>query len=87
LSPNDDGFNDYWRINGIEAYPDNRVRVLDRYGNLVYDARGYDNASVQWRGQANVGIGGTLPDATYYYIVEINDGNGPYSGYVVLKKN
>ncbi|MFM9074388.1 MAG: tandem-95 repeat protein, partial [Bacteroidota bacterium] len=87
LSPNDDGFNDYWRINGIEAFPDNRVRVFDRYGNLVYDAIGYDNAGVQWRGQANVGIGGTLPDATYFYIVDINDGNGPYSGYVVLKSN
>jgi gliding motility-associated-like protein len=88
LSPNNDGLNDYWRLNGIEDYPTNRVRVFDRYNNLVYDMRNYDNESNNWRGQANVGVvNGNLPDGTYFYIVEINDGKGPYSGFVVLKRN
>jgi gliding motility-associated-like protein len=88
LSPNNDGLNDYWRLNGIEDYPTNRVRVFDRYNNLVYDMRNYDNESNNWRGQANVGVvNGNLPDGTYFYIVEINDGKGPYSGFIVLKRN
>jgi gliding motility-associated-like protein len=88
LSPNNDGLNDYWRLNGIEDYPSNRVRIFDRYNNLVYDIRNYDNESNNWRGQANVGVvNGNLPEGSYFYIVEINDGKGPYSGFVVLKRN
>jgi gliding motility-associated-like protein len=88
LSPNNDNLNDYWRLDGIEEYPDNRVRIFDRYNNLVYDTRNYDNGSNNWRGQANVGaINGNLPDGTYFYIIDINDGNGPRSGFVVLKRN
>jgi len=88
LSPNDDGLNDYWRLDGIEAYSQNRVRIFDRYNNLVFETRGYDNASNSWRGQSNAGlISGNVPDGTYFYIVDINDGNGSYSGFVVLKRN
>jgi gliding motility-associated-like protein len=88
LSPNNDGFNDSWRINGIEAYEQNRVRVFDRYNNLVFETTNYTNDGNCWRGQANSGMqSGNLPEGTYFYLVEINDGNGPYSGFVVLKKN
>jgi hypothetical protein len=88
LSPNNDGTNDYWRINGIETYSESSVRIFDRFNNLVFETTNYNNNSNNWRGQANVGIQtGNLPEGTYFYIVEINDGNKPYSGFVYLKKD
>jgi gliding motility-associated-like protein len=88
LSPNNDGANDYWRINGIETYSDNRVKIFDRFNNLVFETTNYSNSGNNWHGQANIGMqSGNLPEGTYFYIVEINDGNKPYSGFVYLKKD
>ncbi len=88
LSPNNDGLNDYWRIDGIEMYPNNHVQVFDRFNNLIYQTKGYDNADNNWRGQTNHGlINGNLPEGTYYYSVNLGDGSDLFSGYVVLKKN
>ena len=87
LSPNGDNRNDYWRIDGIEAFPNNRVRVFDRYNNLIFETSGYNNDDNSWRGQTNHSmISGNLPEGTYYYSVDLGDGSGLYSGYVVLKK-
>jgi gliding motility-associated-like protein len=93
FSPNGDGLNEYWRIDGIEAFPNNRVRVFDRYGNMVYETRGYRNPennngndNTFWRGQSNHGlISGKVPEGTYFYSVELGDGSAVLSGYVLLK--
>jgi gliding motility-associated-like protein len=88
LSPNNDGANDYWRIDGIEQYENNQVRVFDRYNNLVFETIDYDNDSNNWRGQATRGLGGSnLPEGTYYYTVYLGNGRATYSGYVILKRN
>jgi len=87
-SPNGDGLNDYWRIDGIESFPNNRVRIFDRYNNMIFEAQGYNNEQNSWQGQANHSmIRGNLPDGTYYYIVDLGNDSGLYSGYVVLRRN
>jgi gliding motility-associated-like protein len=90
LSPNNDGLNDFWRIDGIENYPNNKARVFDRYNNLIFEMDGYDNDENSWRGQVNHGnfIKGTMPEGTYFYTLQVDLGNGMelYSGYLVLKK-
>jgi gliding motility-associated-like protein len=87
LSPNGDGLNDYWRIDGIEDYPNNTVRVFDRYNNLIFERKGYDNEQNSWTGQANHSLlKGTMPEGTYYYIVDLGDGSDLFKGYVVLKR-
>ncbi|MFN0175015.1 MAG: gliding motility-associated C-terminal domain-containing protein [Saprospiraceae bacterium] len=70
ISPNGDGRNDTWHILGIEQFPDNTVQVFNRWGNLVFEQKGYTNAEA-WNGQWN---GKDLPDGTYFYLVEL-DGN------------
>jgi len=86
LSPNNDGFNDYWRIDGIEKYPNNRTRIFDRYGNMVFETKRYSNEENNWRGQSNHGlVRSNLPEGTYYYAVELGDGTDVLSGYIVLK--
>jgi len=69
FSPNSDGTNDLLRINCIENYPNNTLEVYDRYGNLVFEARGYDNT---WDG---TGENGDLPKGTYFYILDLGDGS------------
>lgn len=87
VSPNGDGKNDYWRIDGIEGYPNNHVRLFDRFSNVVFETNGYSNESNNWYGQSNHGlVRGTLPDGTYFYSVNLGDGKGTRSGYVILKR-
>jgi gliding motility-associated-like protein len=88
VSPNNDGLNDYMRIEGIHRHNQNRVRIFDRFNNMVWEAVGYDNEGVRWDGQANRGImRGRLPDGTYYYTVYLEETRKMYSGYVILKQN
>jgi gliding motility-associated-like protein/uncharacterized repeat protein (TIGR01451 family) len=64
FSPNGDGTNDFLVVNCIELFPNNTLEIFDRYGNLVYSARGYDNT---WDG---TGKNGELPKGTYFYILD-----------------
>ena len=65
ISPNNDGVNDYFYIAKIEDFPDNRLWVYNRWGNLVFETRAYKNT---WPG--TWGPDTDLPDGTYYYILE-----------------
>ena len=77
LSPNGDGVNDVLYIEGIEAFPNNRLLIFNRWGNEVYRKDSYLN---DWDG---TWAGKALPDGTYFYILE--DGEGQtYSGYIQI---
>lgn len=87
VSRNADGKNDKFFINCIENFPSNQVQIFNRAGTLVYEAEGYDNIDVYFDGRANKGIslmGNNLPDGTYYYIVNKNDGSKPKAGYLEI---
>jgi len=91
ISPNGDGQNDYWRIDAIESFANNHVRVFDRYNNLVFEMKNYRNNDPQksfW-GESNRGLssGIKLAEGTYYYVVDVGDGTKPVSGYIMLKRN
>ncbi|MCP4120523.1 MAG: T9SS type B sorting domain-containing protein [Bacteroidetes bacterium] len=80
VSPNRDGVNDYFHIGGIEDKPENKLRIFNRWGNLVFETRAYQN---DWDGTWN---GKDLPDGTYYYMFEVND-NGEvfhFRGYLEI---
>ncbi len=64
ISPNNDGYNDGWVIGGLDAYPDHRITILNRWGDVVFEASPYNN---DWVGQANSGLklgGDKLPRGT-----------------------
>ncbi|MET3027961.1 gliding motility-associated C-terminal domain-containing protein [Flavobacterium sp. UW10123] len=81
FSPNDDGQNDFFYIDCIERYPDNQLEIFNRWGNLVYYQKGYKNT---WDGKAD-GSAKTLPEGTYFYILDLGDGSKKTSGWVYLK--
>jgi gliding motility-associated-like protein len=82
LTPNDDGVNDYWKIKGIELFPDNKVVIMDRWGEIIAEFEHYDNASNHWAGLDKEG--NMVPNGTYYYFLTISGYGGFYKGWVFL---
>ncbi|MFK8296256.1 gliding motility-associated C-terminal domain-containing protein [Capnocytophaga canimorsus] len=79
ISINDDGSNDVFYIKGIEGYPNNTVRIYNRWGVKVFEAHGYNNTTKAFRGISNgrvtVDVDKKLPQGTYYYVIEYVDKN------------
>ncbi len=71
FSPNGDGVNDTWVIEGIEKFPENKVMFFNRWGDKVKELINYNNTSVAWGGTNNKGD--RLPDGTYYYVVDLQN--------------
>ena len=63
-------FDDTWHITGIENFSDNDVMVFNRWGDAVYEAKGYNNNSVVWKGENHQGT--QLPDGTYFWVIKYN---------------
>lgn len=82
FTPNNDGHNDNWHISGIEQFPGNEVIVFDRWGDVIWDGKNYDNINVVWAGLNK--NGNPLPDATYFYVVKY--GTNVEKGWVELTR-
>ncbi|WP_394748406.1 T9SS type B sorting domain-containing protein [Spongiimicrobium salis] len=91
FSPDGDGINEFWEINGIENYPNNRVTIFNRWGDAVFKIAGYDNNANAFRGEANqlTSFGaGRLPEGTYFFKIDIPEDHNlkTTQGYLVLKR-
>ncbi len=82
FTPNGDGVNDTWQIEGIEKFPENEVMFFNRWGDKVKEFQNYDNVSVVWDGTNNRDK--KLPDGTYYYIVTLKNVE-TYTGWVHIR--
>jgi len=72
ITPNGDGRNEYFSIKNIESYPDNHLRIFNRWGEQGFESRQYNN---NWNGTfQNTAV--PLPEGTYYYLFDINDLTG-----------
>ncbi|WP_299223364.1 gliding motility-associated C-terminal domain-containing protein [uncultured Psychroserpens sp.] len=81
FSPNGDGLNDVFDIQCIEEYPNNLIKVYNRLGVQVYESENYKGG---WNGKPNMGIPtltNTLPTGTYFYILDLNNGEKPIVGW------
>ncbi len=76
FSPNGDGQNDLFFIDGIESRG-NTVRIYNRWGQLVFEASNYRNT---WDGD-------DLSDGTYYYEVLLDGDEAPLTGHVTILNN
>lgn len=70
ITPNGDGINDTWVINGIEGHPSAIVRVFNRWGNEVFYSSNYKN---DWNGHYK-NFENDLPSSSgYYYQIDLDD--------------
>ncbi|RZL64199.1 MAG: T9SS type B sorting domain-containing protein, partial [Pedobacter sp.] len=80
ITPNGDGKNDTWVVDGLELYPENTLAIYNRWGNEVYHSTGYKN---DWSGNG-------LKEGTYYYLLKVKDPKGVWmvtKGYITLLRN
>uniref|UniRef100_UPI0028D5BACB T9SS type B sorting domain-containing protein n=1 Tax=Capnocytophaga leadbetteri TaxID=327575 RepID=UPI0028D5BACB len=86
--------NNHFHIEGIENYPNNTVRIYNRWGVKVFEMSGYNNTTKAFRGvsdaRATLEASDNLPQGTYYYIIEYVDEHNKTQteiGWLYLKKN
>jgi gliding motility-associated-like protein len=74
LSPDGDGLNDVFIIEGLECYPNNTVQIVNRWGVIVFDAAYYDNVNNVFRGfsdgRSTISRNEKLPTGDYWYILK-----------------
>lgn len=88
FSPNGDGIHDRFVIRGIDNYPKNTISILNRWGNKVYEAHPYTTLEA-WDGTNMFGVtvgGNVLPIGTYFYILDLGNGNKAIKGTVYLSR-
>ncbi|MDN3587077.1 gliding motility-associated C-terminal domain-containing protein [Pedobacter aquatilis] len=77
LTPNGDGKNDFFVVKGLEKYLNNKIKIVDRAGRVIYSASNYQN---DWDGYFN---GKPLAEDTYYYIIDL-DNAGTAKGFISI---
>ncbi|EIA10367.1 hypothetical protein HJ01_00462 [Flavobacterium frigoris PS1] len=75
ISPDGNGSNEYFDLRLMDV---KKLTIFDRYGIKVYSQINYTD---QWKGQSD--NGNDLPSATYYYVMEFNNGNSK-TGWIYL---
>ncbi len=79
FSPNNDGINDTWVIEGLENYPNATIQITNRWGNVLAEISGY-TAEKAWNGTFKKD---DVPFGVYFYSIQFNDGiKAPLKGFV-----
>ncbi len=78
FTPNGDGINDFWVINGIANYTAAEVQVFTRNGQRVFDSKGY---ATPFDGTFD---GKSLPEGVYYYIIDLHSNCSILSGSLTI---
>lgn len=92
ISPNDDGVNDYFRIEGLTG-TDNTVEVYNRWGGKVYGTTKYNTTGNVFKGisegAGTINKNGKLPVGTYFYVLTFkkNGKTGKKAGYLYINEN
>lgn len=78
ITPNNDGSNDSLDLTGFGV---KKIEIYNRWGRLVYDKVNYSN---EWHGQNNNGE--SLPDSTYYYLIQMENETSTKVGWIYVTK-
>jgi gliding motility-associated-like protein len=82
FTPNNDGYNDYWSIKGVDATFNSKsiIYIFDRYGKLL--KQWIPNLDKGWDGTFN---GRHLPSDDYWFTLQLEDGRAT-RGHFSLKR-
>lgn len=79
ISPNADGRNDYFRIEGIEGFPLSILTVYNRWGSQVFRDSDYRGG---WDGRI---AGKPLAEGTYFYVLQRSDGQNFHGPLTIVR--
>jgi uncharacterized repeat protein (TIGR01451 family)/gliding motility-associated-like protein len=93
ISPNGDGVNDELIIRNIDFYPNNTLEIYNRWGVLVYQADGYGQRDIFFKGlsdgRTTMNRNEELPEGAYFYTLMYINSKGiqrQKAGYLYIKK-
>lgn len=78
FTPNGDGLNDTWEIQGWNIFPGAILWVYNRWGQPMYEAEGGEPF---WDGKYK---GNLVPAGNYVYVLDIRNGKNKYTGVVTV---
>ncbi len=93
ITPNGDGVHDVLQISGLENFPNNSLRIYNRWGVLVYTTNAYNTEGNVFdgtsKGRVTVDVDNKLPVGTYFYILDYEEQNSTMkslSGYIYINR-
>ncbi|WP_378185501.1 gliding motility-associated C-terminal domain-containing protein [Aquimarina sp. W85] len=94
ISPNGDGKNDEFRIVGLDNFPNNNLKIFNRWGVIVFEQNNYEQPNSELfkgasSGRSTISKRRNLPVGTYYYVLEYSNNNGTRkskTGYLYINR-
>ena len=80
FTPNGDGQNDVFYLNGMEFYPNSSISIFNRYGKLI---KQITPSNPFWNGTFE---GENLPADDYWYVLKIDNATEERKGHFSLKR-
>ena len=84
ITPNGDGLNDYFEIDGLKNFPKSQLSVFTRSGQLVFSSNDYKN---DWDGKfASTGFSNDqfVSPGVYYYILSLGGTTQKIKGFIYV---
>jgi len=77
VTPNNDGKNDVWHIQGLNPLLTYNIEIFNRWGNRIFAQSDFAN---DWDCRSNCGLmidqkNGLVPSGTYFFVLKIGDMN------------
>lgn len=83
ITLNSDGVNDFFYIENINEFPNNKVQIYTRWGKKIFDKTAYNNSDKIWPEKEN----SDQLSGTYFYVLDLGDGSSLIKGWLELIKN
>ncbi|RPD95983.1 PKD domain-containing protein [Aureibaculum marinum] len=80
FTPNGDGYNDTWQIDGISFQPSSLIYIFDRFGKLIVKL---DPLGKGWDGRYR---GKLLPESDYWFKVQLEDGRTLKGNFSLIRR-
>ncbi len=77
ISPNNDGKNDFWKIENVVIYKEFELKIFDQFGQIIYSVP--NNYNNEFDGTYK---GSALPTGNYYYT--FTKGNKTFKGNITI---
>ncbi|MDY7396244.1 T9SS type B sorting domain-containing protein [Aureibaculum sp. 2210JD6-5] len=80
FTPNGDGFNDTWQIDGVSFQPNSLIYIFDRFGKVLAKI---DPQGEGWNGRYR---GKLLPESDYWFKVKLEDGRTLKGNFSLIRR-